>query len=251
MLVLGRFLIGKYEMEKLMKQLLLLLLGLCFLLCGAGCAGADAAMPDLMDESRTASEEEKNDDLAAYRTFVQENYQRSAVSTLLADLTGDGVQDLIVVRNDSLISVEVYTLNEANDMMCLYQESIADTHAGWRWLYLYEENGKKYLFRYSPWAGQGYADYQYQIFSFSQEGEETVRYEGEKDCRIMPEDEKWKETWDDMQLFLEQIHAYQKASIPLVEIGNDYFDTEYGCMDGREYHYVIESDELGIGSVTD
>lgn len=327
MFVLSRFL--KRKMGWRMKKLKLLLLLSCLMLNSAACMGkgadgtkaaneaalltegaeetgnAEKGAEETGDEEKGAEEtdnEAKGDETEAYRRFLQENYRAGIVSTLLADLTGDGRQELIVVsrnwydgygnalkrddahalelqkkereeeerntnpiRNtvseypdcspypgmeyvgyDSVVSTEVYALDDSENAVRLYGNDASNTHSGWSWHYLYEEDGRTYLFRYSPWAGQGYAAYGYQIFSLSEDGEEIVLYEGEENCEIRTGDAEWEETWNRMQTFLERIHAYQKAGIPLVEIGNDYFDTEYGHDDGREYNYVIDCDMLGI-----
>lgn len=49
-----------------------------------------------------------------------------------------------------------------------------------------------------------------------------------------------------MGRFLDQVTAYQQASIPLVKIGEDYFDTEENPGAIRKYDTVIDRDELGI-----
>lgn len=260
------------------------------------------------DESETKGTETDNiqtleteEDFRAYRDFMDKYHKNGINSTLLADLTGDGRKELIVVSsqvldengepldedseeakearksdNDfvqakfdirntvtespsasafpgigytgfhSMIEVNVYTRHgDTGTMERLYQSSAGYPHSGWNWLYLYHENDRDYLMQFSPMMWQGRGSYEYKIFSLSDTGEEQMyRYGEENYGTVDVDEEQQKPLWDRMKLFLDQVDTYRKNSIPLVEIGNDYFGGEYGSLDGREYNYVILSDEL-------
>lgn len=201
---------------------------------------------DIFDSEKELAGEA--DDTEKYRTFVKKNHTSGIISTLLADLTGDGRKELIAIddwNDGEYISMAVYGIRNDGLVVNLYEDEACDTHPGWRWLYLYEKDGKNYLFRYCPVMYQGVGTYSYEIFSLTGEGEEVLLYSGEKACDISRE-EASEELWNEMGEFLEEVHAYQEASIPLVEIGEDYFDAEYGSFEGRKYHDVTDCDELGI-----
>lgn len=272
---------------------------------GVICQGAnDSAWIGSADETHTsATRNEKSADLEAYREFMKNTYTTGLNSTLLADLTGDGRDDLIVVSslvldengnplNESSekakelrkrdkeygkmnwqtirntvteypqaspypnigytgfhtsIVIRVYTRDEeSGSITCLYEDDAAYPHAGHNWLYLYEEDGRDYLLKYSPSMWQGMGGYDYKIFSLLESGQEQVlRAEEEVYGTVDVEDDDKRKLWDKMGLFIRQVDQYRSKSIPLVEIGSDYFDAEYDSMQEREYNYVVQCDELG------
>lgn len=148
---------------------------------------------------------------------------------------------------NSMIEINVYTRREETDTIeCLYESWAAYPHPGWNWLYLYHENGRDYLMQFSPIMWQGRGSYIYKIFSLSDTGEERTYRCGEENYGTVDVDEEQqKPLWERMHLFLNQVDTYRMNSIPLVEIGNDYFGGEYDSLNGRDYNYVIMCDELG------
>lgn len=201
---------------------------------------------DIFDSRKEFADEA--DDAEKYRAFVKKNHTAGIANTLLADLTGDEREELIVLDNQEsgkYIPVAVYGIRDDGQVVRLYEDAAYDAHPGWRWLYLYEEDGKNYLFRYSPVMYQGIGTYSYEIFSLTGEGGEVLLASEEKAYDIS-RGEVSEELWDEMGKFLEPVHAYQNASIPLVEIGEDYVDAAYGSFEARKYNYVIDRDELGL-----
>lgn len=200
---------------------------------------------DILDNNREFAPGE--DDREIYRAFVEKNYPSGPASTLLRELTGDDRQELIVIngRSQEQVSMAVYTIKDDGTVVTLYEDTASDTHAGWNWLYLYEENGRTYLFRYLPILYQGWGTYSYDIFSLTGEGEEIPLYSGAEDFD-MTGGEASEEQQERMGNFLEQVRSYQESSIPLVEIGEDYFDTKEEPGVIQKYNYVIDHDELGI-----
>lgn len=200
---------------------------------------------DILDNNREFASGE--DDRETYRAFVEKNYPSGPTSTLLRELTGDDRQELIVIngRTQEQVSMAVYTIKDDGTVATLYEDTASDSHAGWNWLYLYEEDGKSYLFRYLPIMYQGLGTYSYDIFSLTGEGEEIPLYSGEEDFD-MTGGETSEEQRERMGNFLEQVRFYQESAVPLVEIGEDYFETKEGFGKIQKYDYVIDSDELGI-----
>lgn len=201
---------------------------------------------DIFDSKEELAGE--TDDMEKYRAFVKKNDMQGITGTLLADLTGDGREELIVISSQAdggYIPIAVYGIEKNGLVVTLYEDAASDSHAGWRWLYLYEEKGKNYLFRYAPVMYQGMGTWSWEIFSLTEDGEEVLLDSAEKEVDLTG-GEATEELWEQMGAFLKQVHACQEKSIPLVEIGEDYFDAEYGPCEVRTYHYVMACDELEI-----
>lgn len=193
-------------------------------------------LPEDTEEARVLREEEKEEtarDTRPVRNTATEYPESPAYGSL--DYMGIA----------SGVSMSVYGIKDDKTVVSLYEDEASSSHAGWNWLYLYEEDGKNYLFRYLPVMYQGMGSYTFDIFSLTEGGEEVPLYSGEEPVNIAG-GEVSEEFLTRIAAFLEQVHAYQKVSIPLVEIGEDYFNVEYGTDDVRRYNYVIDYDELGI-----
>lgn len=258
----------------------------------------------VVETSTTGVRGGESSNLNAYREFMKKNYTTGRNSTLLADLTGDGREELIVVSSEvwdengkplneaseqakemrkldeeagrsawpqifntvskypqsspypsmvytnlnSQIEIRVYTREEGSGRIsCLYESDACSPHPGWNWLYLYEEDGRDYLMKYTPSMWQGYGGYDYKIFSLQEDGQEQIlRAEEEIYGRIDVEGEEREQQWDRMERFLNQVEQYRSKSIPLVEIGNDHFDVRSDWFEGRDFNYAISCDELGM-----
>lgn len=190
---------------------------------------------------------EDTDEARALRQREKEEAQRNTYrirNTAAEYPKGPAYAGMDYVGGESVVSIAVYGIKDDRVAM-LYEAEAANTHAGWNWLYLYREGGKTYLFRYLPVMYQGMGTYAYDIFSLTEAGEEVRLSSGEEDVDMAGGGASG-ELQERMTAFLEQVHTYQKSSIPLVELGEDYFDTEKGSDAVRVYNYVIDHDELGI-----
>lgn len=121
---------------------------------------------------------------------VRAQYQHAAgypgreVDRYYADLTHDGVEELIVISLDDGDGIEisyatVYTLRD-NTPVEIWQESATDmVTSGARSIYLYREGGKSYLYEHTDQLNQGIVLLRYRVFSLTAEGGQTVRHESE------------------------------------------------------------------------
>lgn len=258
----------------------------------------------VMETSTTGTRNGNSSDWDAYREFMGNDYTTGRNSTLLADLTGDGREELIVVSSQvwdedgnplretseqardirkadeeagrdsqrtifntvteypqaspcpsmgyigyhGQIEIRVYTRAKGTGgISCLYESTAGSPHSGWNWLYLYEEEGRDYLMQYTPSMWQGYGAYGFKIFSLQEDGREKIlRAEEENYGTVNVEGEEKEQLWDRMEQFINQVDQYRSKSIPLVEIGSDYFDVGPDGVGGREFNYAISCDELDM-----
>ena len=207
------------------------------------------------EESRTISlvEEREGDGTAlreTYRAFFAGAYPMAdTCSVLLADLTDDGADELLVMQimdTDGLpmdmrgnldfaqfawAQLTVYTGRESG-VEPLWSGRIASAHAGWGSYYLYtDETGGEYLLWYSDYANQGIATPNYRLFTLNQEGEEqaaefgTVTYLMKEEIPYGPEDLSSQEEIDAFEGRVAELTGSRSALLMGYE-GNtlSYFD---------------------------
>ena len=81
--------------------------------------------------------------------YYKDSYTEGNSRAFYADLTHNGCDDLIVLETQGDASaytleamVTVFTRDRSGEIRTVYERQIDQSHAGWGWLYLYEENGK-------------------------------------------------------------------------------------------------------------
>lgn len=151
-------------------------------------------------------------DLAQF-IFVQVNsYGTGPIVTadvMNTDVDGDGQGEIINVFTENNLN---YTLQiSKEDGTVIWEEAAATSHVGWNTLFLYNEGEKSYLLRYHPAVFQGFATYQYYIFTV-ENGEEvwiehdSVSFEYSADSTLTPE----------VGRFLERLNGYLQNSVLLL-----------------------------------
>lgn len=183
-----------------------------------------------------------------YKNYYAENYVNRKVNIFLRDLTHDGIKEMITVEllnnegeqltsNDDIgqLLVSVFTSNEKS-ITKIYELSTGRSHACWNWLYLYKENGKDYLLQYNPTMYQGVGTYQYDIFYLDNSGQQVTLKKEDFNFTIQSETlDKSQEK--EYKLWQRNADSYRKKSLPLVEIGNEYFTN-------KSYLNYTEANEL-------
>ena len=183
-----------------------------------------------------------------YKNYYAENYVNKKVNIFLRDLTHDGIKEMITVEllnnegeqltsNDDIgqLLVSVFTSN-GKSITKIYELSTGRSHAGWNWLYLYKENGKDYLLQYNPTMYQGVGTYQYDIFYLDNSGQQVTLKKEDFNFTLQNETlDKSKEK--EYKLWQRNADSYRRKSLPLVEIGNDYFTN-------KSYLNYTEANEL-------
>lgn len=111
-------------------------------------------------------------------------YPGREVQRHYADLTHDGVEELILVSVDDSDGMEgayatIYTLKN-NRPAEIWQESASDmVSVGLRTIYLYRENGKAYLYEHTDQLNQGTVLLRYRVFSLTAEGGQNMLHQSE------------------------------------------------------------------------
>lgn len=133
---------------------------------------------------------ERND--AALKDKFQKQYSTENCSCIFADLTHDGLDELVAVelwqdsekteplsaRDTSTSSdgfqngkVSVLHMGTGGRVTTIWSREFSPARAGNGELYLYRQDGEDYLLSYLPEESTATADYQYQLFSLSRNGD--------------------------------------------------------------------------------
>lgn len=96
-----------------------------------------------------------------------------------ADLTGDGISESIQI--DERAAAEPRTGDEPTVKVfsgksgrMIWSLPVNTVHGGWNNVYLYRDGGKSFLMTWKPAMYQGAADYQWKIFSLTEDGKEKI-----------------------------------------------------------------------------
>lgn len=154
------------------------------------------------------------------------------------DFDHDGQPDaveLVTVWGDrEQAAVAWYELRVEGSGPCWTQE-LSESHVGWVSVFAVNLEGQDYLLRYAPWMGQGFATYDYQLFSLDEMGEEVLYRENgvEFDVNFRP---TLRGSFDPAAIaaFLEEVHAYLEEGALLASTEGGSFRTGGSGADFRE-----------------
>ena len=196
------------------------------------------------EESVAAAEETEAVPLSGHGTwesmeaYYRDTYEDGDCRAFYADLTHDGQDDLIVLEtqgnaSDYTLEVSVTVLTRAlsGEVYTLYERQLDQSHAGWGWLYLYEENGKDYLVEYDPVLYEGASRYVFSVFYLSAEGE-RVRLAGDT-LEFEWDGELGKGLEDQVRAFNQRAFAYMEQSRVIAAIGEEYISGFENCELGQ------------------
>ena len=99
------------------------------------------------------------------------------------------------------------------DYRLYWGRSLHESHPGWGAYFACRVDGEDYLLRYLPTMYQGFATYEYEIFSLNESGEEQIAREGSVSFDInfgSPMHEKFDP--EEIAAFLEEVHGLLKDS---------------------------------------
>lgn len=143
-----------------------------------------------------------------------------------ADLNHDGKPERVVFGLEEYAEsggMECGALKVLNGMdenaPVLWSEDYGTVHSGWNMLYLYREDGRDYLVRYSPYMNTGLGEFQLHIFSLDERGEPVTFKNCETGFSITIPDtgiEGFYGDTEEMVNFLEQAEYYLYHSLLLV-----------------------------------
>lgn len=126
----------------------------------------------------------------ALRTYFMDRYSEAACSAVYADLTHDGVEELLVLEIENSRAGEPVTLHgdpvsadeftraqvtvlraeEDGAVLPVYTFVCGAEHSLWGELYLKKTEGADHLLWYAPYTAAGRSDFQLALFSLDQEG---------------------------------------------------------------------------------
>lgn len=96
-----------------------------------------------------------------------------------ADFTGDGIPESIQI--DAGAAAEPMTGDEPTIRVfsgktgeMIWSLPVNTVHGGWNNVYLYRDGGKAFLMTWRPAMYQGAADYEWKIFSLTEDGKEKI-----------------------------------------------------------------------------
>lgn len=178
-----------------------------------------------------------------YKDYFDENYAKENCNVFLADLTHDGVNDMVVVEilkdttlapinnvdEYNYIRINVLHMGDNGMISSIYENDAKNIHSGWLWLYLYEEDGKDYLLQYSPNLLEGVGNYHYNIFSLGGNGEQIIYKSDQVDFKLdtTADESAIRKRIEDLQARVDNYSAKSKVLIELGEesfLGKTYFN---------------------------
>lgn len=170
--------------------------------------------------------------------FYRDNYDAGESRAFYADLTHDGQTDLIVLeaRGDASdytleAMVTVFARDRSGEVRRVYERQMDQSHAGWGWLYLYEEKGKDYLVEYDPVLYEGASSYSFSVFYMSGEGEK-VQLAGDR-LEFDWNGALGKSLEDQIKALNQKALDYMERSRVIAAIGEEYFSGFEMCELGQ------------------
>ena len=160
--------------------------------------------------------------LAVFAQYGAEARAQLTDTLFLADLDHDGIQESIVV-NPTLWEQEGTALLAVyqDDGAVLYSADLNRAHVGWGNYFLYHRDGEAYLLQYTPYMGQGYATYNWQLLQFDKNGQPEVVEEDSVEFTVNPEQ---------YQFDVQAIYAYCLRLDELLQQSTLLVSTEDGAL---------------------
>lgn len=136
-----------------------------------------------------------------------------------ADLTGDGKDDRIEVdmeavrnpKSEDESSVKVFSGETQKE---IWSRPVNVIHGGWAGIYLYHEGTRTYLLVWKPEMWLGAADYQWRVFSLTEDGKEMVIASDEF---IFDVARPKKSDPEDLEKFAEGLNQYLKNAFLVID----------------------------------
>lgn len=170
--------------------------------------------------------------------YYRDTYADGNSRAFYADLTHDGEEDLVVLEtwgdaSDYTLEARVTVLARdlSGEVRTLFERQLDQSHGGWGWLYLYEENGKDYLVEYDPVLYEGTSRYAFSVFYLSAKGE-TVRVAGDI-LEFEWTGEIGRSLEDQIRALNQEAFAYMEQSRVIAAIGEEYISGIAACELGQ------------------
>ena len=188
--------------------------------------------------------------------YFYENFHEDECSVVLADLTGDGLAEMLVLTMHTAsdtqanlrqpVSEEEFAYGTLN--ICGVKDGavfqynstsdVANSHAGWRYVYLVpRSDGNGYaLFDFSPYIGQGMASYAYGVHSLDEANDEWTALDTDEaffslvQASLMGPNLGDDATSEETQAFLDRAQAYRDSGVVLLAFYSDGEKNEFSYL---------------------
>lgn len=233
--------------------------------CEKADATAPTGSPDVTPSAQLPTLSPENEARRALlKDYFYQNFTEDNASVVLADLTGDGLEEMLVITMDpfgeepfpmrkgvaaqqfTLARESYYTVQEGNVVVFPGTSDVSSSHAGWGYDYLVPNpTGEGYaLLDFRPYTGQGMASYSYGVFTLNMEEGFTTLEQGTVDFHVLDADADYpnitgEELWEDSSVeeaeqLIARVQAYRDSGVPLLVYNESYG----GTVGGPEFAYL-------------
>ncbi len=161
-----------------------------------------------------------------------------------ADLTHDGVEETILVRETEYTG-EIWMVEVLRaDGTVIWAQQAGSAHVGWNGIYLYEEGGKHYLMNWVPYGNTGLFNLCYRVFSLTEEGVELELRMEEFAYGTMPEDAIMAIDVPALREFEKRVNGYLEQALLLLVYDGDRDGLKYSTPEQPlTDHWVSRADD--------
>ena len=201
------------------------------------------------------------------KDYFYQNFTEDNASVVLADLTGDGLEEMLVLTMHTTSDTEANLRQSVSAEEFAYSEpavfgvrdgavvpapdemfSVGSSHVGWGYVYLVpRSDGNGFaLLNFRPYSGQGQASYTYDVYGLDEQSEEWLSLDrSEVFFHIAPDDVDssffipGEDVWidssvEEVEQLLSRVQAYRNSGVPLLA----YQDCYLGITGNLEFAYL-------------
>ena len=149
------------------------------------------------------------------------------LSVRTADLTHDGVDEIITLTHDEDVALYILTVTNAAGET-LWRGEAHIVHAGEAGFYLYQRNGKHYLMQWNPYGSTGGFYYHYEVFSLTEDGGIVPLVSNTMEFVVINEQDLLELDIGALRAFEQEVNELLKDTVLLVSTygGNPRYSTE-------------------------
>ena len=198
------------------------------------------------------------------KDYFYQNFTEDNASVVLADLTGDGLEEMLVLTMHTTSDTEANLRQSVSAEEFAYSEpavfgvrdgavvpapdemfSVGSSHVGWGYVYLVpRSDGNGFaLLDFRPYLGQGMASYTYGVFGLEEADDELLLLDWDEcyfsvdPVESMDPDGGDDATLEEGQAFLDRVQAYRDSGAALLVYNVSYG----GSTGGPEFSYLNAS----------
>lgn len=189
---------------------------------------------------------------ALLKDYFYANYTEDNASVVLADLTGDSLDEMLVLTMDSgsgavdlrktlsefsFGQIKYFGVRDGSVTEYPMTSDVACAHAGWGYVYLVprsDGNGFAIL-DFRPYTGQGLADYSYGVNVPDETGEAWLCLDSGNvhfsldPASVMGPDISSDATAEEVQALLDRVNAWRDSGVPLLTFNESYDGSGSEC----------------------